>query len=623
MSTTFALLGPPNSGKSSLFNALTGKNQKIANYPGVTVESAVGQISENITLIDLPGIYGLKAYSVDERISRDYILKNGENRFLHKFSSGELDYHTLIVVADASQLKRSLYLCLELIKLNLPILLVLNRTDIAKKRQQVINTVRLQELLGIPVIETSCFDKLSIERLKMKVEEMAQSQITPTTPPSVRELHQIIQKTDWSQKTYRKIDEILSESVEREILPDTVVEKLDKFLIHPLWGMVALLGVLYIVFQTLFTISGPFQDGITFLFDSLGAYVSELTIPTALKSLLVDGIIAGIGGILVFLPQILFLYFFLGILEDSGYMARVAYLLDSYMARLGLPGKSVIPLLSSHACAIPGIMSIRTLSNNRDRIVTMLLAPIMTCSARLPVYTLLLATFLPLKFQGFGLLLLYMASILTSFVVAFALKFILPPENAQYLLLDLPHYQIPQMKLLLQNVLRKAKLFIKKAGTIILGLTVVLWFLSYFPRPETPETPHNIEESYAGTIGRTFQPIFAPLGFDSKMTTALIPSFAAREIMVATMGTVLAIEDAESDSGIAELQDKIKTLYPISSIIALLVWFIFAPQCIATFAVLKKETVSYKWPFITFGYTLALAYSLSFVAHQMAIFFIS
>ncbi len=605
--TTFALVGSPNSGKTSLFNSLTGRRQKVANYPGATVESAIGKIDEDMLLVDLPGLYGFKVKGIDEQISRDYIIQNEENQYLTKLDQNQRNYHTLLVVADATKIKKSLYLCTELIELKLPVYLILNRSDLSKTRNQKINTETLSKELGIPILETCSFDEESIQRLKKEIKELSKYEAPTKSKFSKRELHQMIHQENWSKDRFMKIDQALKNSLESEIIPHALSEKIDTIATHPIWGGIFLMALLYLIFQMLFTYAGPFADGITWLFDSLGEWVGTVGFPPMLESFLVDGVIAGVGGTLVFLPQIAFLFFFIGLMEESGYMARMAYLLDTLMMKFGLPGRSIIPLLSSHACAVPGIMAARSLDSHRDRLVTILVAPLTSCSARLPVYVLLLATFLPLEQQGLGLLALYMIGIASTFLVAFVLKLLSPPVNSQHLVMELPPYQLPRIMDVLKNVYKKSMLFVKKAGTVILFLTIVLWGLTYFPRTPEGQQP-TIEQSYAGSIGGLFEPIFRPLGMDVKLTTALIPAFAAREVMVASMGTVLSVSDPESDSGLDALRNKIRDEYPLDTILALIAWFIFAPQCISTFAVIKRETGGYKWMAVTVGYTLALAY---------------
>ncbi len=613
--TTFALVGAPNSGKSTLFNLLTGKNQKIANYPGVTVESSIGKLDQHTTLIDLPGLYGLKTNSLDEAITRDYIIKDHDNKHLKKFSEAELDYHTLVVVADSTKLERSLYLCLELKKMKIPTILVLNRVDLAQERGQEINLSVLEDELNIPVLETSRFDLNSIEQLKEKIQKTSSDTKTKVQSINASKINHLINVDNWSQENFKAIDNVLAKSIKKKITPDSLSNKLDSFLLHSVLGPLLLLILLYVIFQTLFEFAGPFQDFITDSFDGIASWVTTLGLNETLQSFIVDGVIAGLGGTIVFLPQIIFLFFFIGIMEETGYMSRVAYLLDSFMIKLGLPGKAIIPLLSSHACAIPGIMSSRSLNNERDRIITTLIAPLTACAARLPVYVLLLACFLPLKYQGLGLLGLYLLGILSSFIIAFIMKFIKPSTNVQSHILELPSYQFPNMKMVLKNVWNNALVFIKNAGTVILALTIVLWVLTYFPKRTAPN--EGIEHSYAGKIANVIQPAFEPLGFDHKLTVALIPSFAAREVMVSTMATVMSVDDAESDSGLGKLKEKLASQYSLGVFLALLVWFVFAPQCISTFAVIKRETYGYKWPIITFAYTLVLAYLLAFLVKSL------
>jgi ferrous iron transport protein B len=610
--STLALVGAPNSGKSSLFNALTGKNQKIANFPGATIDTAVGRFGKNL-IVDLPGIYGLKATTIDERISRDYIIGNDQNTYLQKLSLEERSYQSLIVIADATRLKKSLYLCIELLKLETPLTLVLNRSDMAKKRGQIVDLDFLKKELNIQVIETSVFDKVSITKLK-EIIEVAKTTSNPLKI-SKQKLQTVINSKDWAKDNFTYIDKVLEQAIIKKITPDTLTEKIDKYALHPILGPIISIGIFFIVFNLLFYYAAPFQDMIGEMFDLIIGMVEKLSLPEIVTNFINDGVIAGVGGTIVFVPQISFLFFAIGILEQSGYMSRLAYLLDYGMLKLGLSGKAIIPLLSSHACAVPGIMGARNLQSERQRILTILVAPLTTCSARLPVYVLLLSCFLPIKYQGLGLLSLYILGIVTTFLSAFIINKLIAgykKGSAQHLTLDLPDYQVPNLVNVAKMAIAKSWIFVKKAGTVIIFFTIVLWVLSYFPRTLENKTP-PIEKSYAGMVGSSITPIFAPLGFDTKITTALIPSFAAREVMVASMATVLSVEDSESEQGVAKLTDVIRSQYPIGTILALIVWFAFSPQCISTFAVIKRETSGYKWPLITFGYTLALAYLSAFV----------
>ncbi len=608
---TFALIGAPNSGKSTLFNLLTNKNQKIANYPGVTVESSIGNINEEVKVIDLPGLYGLKTKGLDEKITRDYIIKDHSNPLLVKFSKEELNYHSLIIVADATKLAKSLYLCIELKRLKIPTILVLSRTDLSEKRNQKIDLKVLQKHLDIPVYETSRLNDDSIEKLKKNILNLATTERKSVQSINSSKLSHLINVDNWSKDTFDEIDKVLKLAIQEKIKPDTLSEKIDATLTHPIFGPIFLLLIMYCIFQTLFEFSGPFQDIISNSFDAFSAGVVSLGLPPMLESFIVDGIIAGIGGSVIFVPQIAFLFLFIGIMEETGYLSRVAYLLDTFMMKMGLPGKAVIPLISSHACAIPGIMSTRSLNNERDRIITTLVAPLTQCSARLPVYVLLLACFLPLASQGPALLLLYIIGIVSSFLVAFVMKFILKADNKQAHLIELPNYQLPNMKMVLKSVIDQSWSFLKNAGTVIVALTIALWFLTYFPTRTAPNT--GIEHSYAGKLADVVMPVFEPLGFDHKLTVALIPSFAAREVMVSTLATVMAVDDPESEAGLSNLKETLSEQYGLGVFLALIVWFIFAPQCISTFAVIKRETHGYKWPIIAFAYSLVLAYVLAFI----------
>jgi ferrous iron transport protein B len=603
---SYLLIGAPNCGKTALFNSLTGSKQKTANHPGITVETKHAHYlkgDKKISIYDLPGLYSLDALSLDERISRDFILQK-ESSHLSIFSEDARYHHHLLLVVDSTRLQKSLYLAMELKKLSIPFTLILNINDEAIKRGQKLNTDALEQFFGTKVFETSAYDPTSVSKLKDYLSEAK-------TKNEKRSFELPQNKVQWAKEIFQEIDLLLKKIVISPIKPDKISKRIDSYLTHPFWGLLIFTFLLVIVFEALFSWAGPLQDMIETFFGAIGEFVTQYVHSPMLQSFLVDGLIGGVGGVIVFLPQILILFLFIFILEDTGYMSRVAFVLDMSMKKLGLPGKAIIPLLSSHACAIPGIMSARTLESEKDRLITILISPLMVCSARLPVYALLIAAMVPtdrvwgiFNQQSLILLALYLLGILTGLLVAFVARKKVMRSPVNHLLIELPPYRLPRVKNLVLNLADRAKAFLTRAGTIILGLTIMLWALTYFPLQEN----YDIKNSYAGKIGQTIEPVFAPLGFDWKITTALIPSFAAREVMVASLGTVLSIEDSESDQGLDQIKNIIQHSYPVQTIISLLIWFAFAPQCLATIAVIKRETGSYRLPMIVFAYTLALAY---------------
>jgi ferrous iron transport protein B len=420
---------------------------------------------------------------------------------------------------------------------------------------------------------------------------------------------------------FKKIDELLKVVTVTPLRPDTFSEKIDHYILHPVWGLVILCSLLIIIFQTLFSWASPLQDFIEGGFSYLGDLASIYVTDPLLKSLIIDGIISGVGGVLVFLPQIVLLFLFIQFLEDLGYLGRAAFLMDSLMRRIGLPGKSVIPLLSSHACAIPGILSARVIDNHRERLITMLVIPLTTCSARLPVYAILIAALIPdisvlgipwLKLPGLVLFGLYMLGFFSALLVSLVFKKLLPHSSPSMLLMELPPYRIPRVKNLLLVMNNKAMIFLRKAGGIILIVSIVIWALVTFPQSEAP----SIENSYAASIGRVFTPIFSPLGFDWRITTALIPSIGAREVVVSALSMVLSVEGDNQEGMAAALVHQ----FGLGTLVALLIWFVFAPQCISTFAVLKRETNTLRWPIIMVLYTLTMAYAFAFIARQLFMF---
>ena len=606
-----ALVGNPNCGKTSLFNHLTGTRQKVANYAGVTVERKVGQFTlpsgKPVRVLDLPGTYSLDATSPDEEITRDVV----QGKIAEE---GQQD--AFLCVVDASNLNLHLGLVLEMIALGRPILLVLNMMDEARRRGMQINTQKLSERLGIPVVETVAVRHSGIENLMNALDQGKYS--IPHTELS-----------GLNGDNHHKISTILHDVVHSVDQEDKRSDFLDKIFLHPVLGLVSLALMMFVVFQAVFAWAAPFMDGIESLFGWFGEFVGQHISHPLLNSLVVDGVIAGAGGVLVFLPQILILFFFILVLEESGYLPRAAFLLDKLMFKAGLSGRAFIPLLSSFACAVPGIMATRSISDPRDRLTTILVAPLMTCSARLPVYALLIAAFIPeqlvwgiFNLQGLVLFGLYMAGIVSALLVSFVLKFFQTDKSQHMLLMELPSYRFPDVKSIWIGLLDRAKIFLKRVGGIIFALSILLWFLCTFPQPPEGATLPAIDYSLAGMLGHVMQPIFAPLGFNWQICIALIPAMAAREVVVAALGTVYALSATDDDAvaqGLASIISSDGSLgWSLATALSLLVWFIYAPHCLATLATVKRETGSWKTVSFMTAYLFGLAYLMSFLTYQIA-----
>ena len=611
-----ALVGMPNVGKTALFNKLTGSFQRVANFPGVTVEKKVGWASEGghrvLEVVDLPGIYSLDATTLDEKVTKDFLLKK------EKEASADL----FVLVLDATNLDKSLYLAFQLKKLGYPLLIALNLIDESKKRGLTLDLVKLQEELGAVVVATSAATGEGTKDLLAAIQKevLNKNLVTINLPP---DSHRLFRSPAYVNGTFKEIDSLLNKITLTPLKPDTLSERIDKVVLHPFWGILSLMVVLILIFQTLFTWAEPIMEFIEeTLFGNLGELAATYISNDLLRSLVVDGMISGVGGVIVFLPQIVLLFFFIQFLEDVGYLGRAAFLMDSVMRKLGLPGKSVIPLLSSHACAIPGILSTRVIENYKERLITMLVIPLTTCSARLPVYAILIAAIIPntpvfgmpwLRLPGLVLFGLYMLGFVSALIVSLIFKKSIPHSSPSMLLMELPPYRIPKLKNLLLVMKNKAMIFLKKAGGIILIISVIIWVLMTFPQTNGES---NIEESYAASIGRVFEPVFRPLGFDWRITTALIPSIGAREVVVSAMSMVLSIE--EGSKGFEEnMASALVQQFGLGTLVALLIWFVFAPQCISTFAVMKRETNGYKWPMVMVAYTLALAYGCAYIAKEL------
>ncbi|ENV32399.1 ferrous iron transporter B [Acinetobacter gerneri] len=607
-----ALVGNPNCGKTSLFNHLTGTRQKVANYAGVTVERKVGNFTlpsgRAVRVLDLPGTYSLNATSPDEAITRDVVQGKIQEE-------GQQD--AFLCVVDATNLKLHLGLVLEVIALGKPLLLVLNMMDEARRRGMQINTEKLAQRLGVPIVETVAVKNAGIENLMGSLE-----QGKFRTPD--HELSDVI----LTGSNHDKIEQILKDVVVSVDHEDKRTDFLDKIFLHPVWGLVSLALLMFIVFQAVFAWAAPFMDGIEELFAWLGEQISPLISQPLLHSLIVDGIIAGAGSVVVFLPQILILFFFILVLEESGYLPRAAFLLDKLMYKAGLSGRAFIPLLSSFACAVPGIMATRSINDPRDRLTTIFVAPLMTCSARLPVYALLISAFIPskmiwgfLNLQGLVLFGLYMAGIVSALCVSMVMKLFQKDKSQHALLMELPSYRIPDMKSIWIGLLDRAKIFLKRVGGIIFALSILLWFLSTFPQPPEGGTLPAIDYSFAGQLGHLMQPIFAPLGFSWQICIALIPAMAAREVVVAALGTVYALSATNDDAiaqGLSHLISAPGTGWSVATGLSLLVWFIYAPHCLATLATVRRETGSWKTVAIMTGYLFGLAYLMAFLTYQIA-----
>ncbi|PZU23117.1 MAG: ferrous iron transport protein B [Shinella sp.] len=613
-----ALVGVPNCGKTALFNALTGSRQRVGNYAGVTVEHKTGTAvtpgGHRFTVIDLPGTYSLRARSPDEEITRDVILG-------HQAEEARPDL--LLAVADATNLRSAIRLVMEIKRTGQPMMLVLNMIDIARYRGIEIDLDRLAADLDMPVVSASAVRRGGMDRLWAALDQMAEGQAPAATEnrwtvPGVADL----------RAAQREADALIARSVRHPPKPDTLTTRIDSVLLHPVAGLLILLALLFFMFQAVFSWAQPFMDLIETGFGLLGAGISDLLGPGLLQSFIVDGAIAGVGSVVVFLPQILVLFLFILLLEDLGYMARAAFLMDRIMGGAGLHGRAFIPLLSSFACAIPGIMATRVIDNRRDRLTTILVAPLMTCSARIPVYTLIIAAFIPerqvlglFNLQGLVMFGLYAAGIVSALGASFVAKYVFwPNEPTPPFMLELPDYKLPRARSVLFDLMMRAKMFLRRAGTTIFTMSVLIWVLASFPAAPEGASEPAIYYSFAATIGRFIEPVLAPIGFNWQISVALVPGMAAREVAVAALGTVYAIEGAgESTQQVAQA---LAANWSLPTALSFLVWYIFAPQCMSTLAVIRRETGAAKWAWITFGYMLALAYVASFITYHLALVFL-
>ena len=601
-----ALVGNPNCGKTALFNQLTGSRQKVANYAGVTVERKEGRFTAPsgrvFKLLDLPGAYSLEATSPDEVVTRDICLGR---------VPGEELPDLIVCVADATNLRLHLRFVLEVKHLGRPMVLALNMMDAARKRGITINREELQRQLGMDVIETVAIKHDGAKNLVAHIDQMQVPEVHAVTDESDADLH-------------TQVRAILASAV---IMPRTtasVDDAIDRWALHPVFGLVMLAAVMFFIFQAVFSWAEPLMDGISESVTVTGQWFASALPDGLLRSLIVDGLFAGLGAVLVFLPQILILFLFILVLEESGYLPRAAFLLDRMMFKAGLTGRSFIPLLSSFACAIPGIMATRSIQDPRDRLTTILVAPLMTCSARLPVYTLLIAAFIPsttvwnfFNLQGIVLFVLYVTGVTSALAVAWFIKRMRQDKSEHALLMELPSYRLPSPLNIAIGLWERAYIFMRRVTTIILSLTVLLWFLSTFPAPPDGATLPAIEYSLAGMVGRVMEPIFAPIGFNWQICIALIPGLAAREVAVAALGTVYAMSGSE-DAVAAQLGPVIAAQWSLATALALLAWYVFAPQCLSTLAVIRRETNSWRVVAISASYLFGLAYLAALLTYHIA-----
>lgn len=612
-----ALVGNPNCGKTALFNALTGARQKVANYPGVTVERKVGQFvspaGARVQVLDLPGTYSLRARSPDEEVTRDVVL----GRFEH-----EPMPDVLVCVADATNLRLHLRLVIELKKLGRPLILALNMMDVAEKRGCRIDAAALSAALGVAVVPTVAIRRSGVAGLLAQIDRTVavmgpRGAAAPCgwTEPSAHDL----------RGYHREVEAMLRDALRDAGRPSLATRRIDAVLLHPAVGLLFLLTVLFLMFQAVFAWAEAPMEVIDAGLSALQTAVATGMPEGALRSLITDGIIAGVGSVVIFLPQILVLFLFIQILEDSGYMARAAFLLDRLMGGVGLHGRAFIPLLSSFACAVPGIMAARTIENRADRLATIMIAPLMTCSARLPVYTLLIAAFVPdrtvmggmVGLQGLVMFALYAAGILSALAVAFVLKRTVFKGSREPLLMELPAYRLPSPRNVLIGLFERARIFLARAGTIIFAIMVLLWFLASFPAAPEGAAGPAIDHSFAGMLGHGLAPLLAPIGFTWQIAIALVPGIAAREVAVAALGTVYALSES-GDALENSLASVLAADWSLPTALALLAWYVFAPQCVSTLSVVKRETNSWFWTVVMIAYMTLLAYAAAFVTFHVS-----
>jgi ferrous iron transport protein B len=612
-SPLIALLGNPNCGKTALFNRLTGARQKVANYAGVTIERKEGSFiapsGRPIRVLDLPGAYSLSAHTPDEAITRDVVAG---------LRTGEAAPDAVVCVVNATNLRLNLRLVLEIQRLGLPMLLALNMVDVARKRGIAIDTARLSQELGMPVVETVAVHAGGEKPLLQALDALRLDARVLPQPLSAIDAVPV-------EQTQREVRRILDACVSYANDTGNLTEQIDAVVLHPVAGPLILAAIMFLVFQAVFSWAAVPMDLIKNGVDAAGAWVGAGIPEGPLRSLLVEGIFSGVGTVLVFLPQILILFFFILVLEDCGYLPRAAFLLDRMMGSVGLSGRAFIPLLSSFACAIPGVMAARTIQNPRDRLVTIMIAPLMTCSARLPVYALVIAAFIPprlvagaVNLQGLVLFSLYMAGILGAMGVAWVFKRMWGTQGQHPLMLELPAYHWPHLQNLALGLWERARIFLSRVGTVILTLMVLVWFLSSFPGAPEGATQPPIYYSVAGMIGRALSVVFAPIGFGWQICIALVPGMAAREVAVGALGTVYALSSGGEDVA-NSLAPVIAHGWSLATALSLLAWYVFAPQCLSTLSVVRRETGSIRYPLLMAAYMFALAYTASFITYRVAL----
>ena len=625
------LVGNPNCGKTALFNLLTGARQKVANYAGVTVERKEGRTrlpdGRELAVMDLPGAYSLNPATADETVTHDVLMG---------LRAGEERPDGIIAVVDATNLRMNLRLVLQLRALGRPLVLALNMMDVARARGLQIDINRLSAELGMPVIETvavhnpwfAAWRGNSAGSGREALLQAAQQAFygadhQPFVPPApVLQAQAAINPIAPDMAALQaQVRAILAAAVPNAGQVQRFNHRVDALVMHPVAGLLLLATVLFLIFQAVFAWANLPMDIIKDAVAWTGTAINDNLAPGLLQSLLVDGIVAGVGGVLVFLPQIVILFFFILLLEDSGYLPRAAFLLDNLMGKVGLSGRAFIPLLSSFACAIPGIMATRTIPHWRDRLATIMIAPLMTCSARLPLYALLIGAFIPdrsvgvFNLQGLTLFALYIAGIGSAMAVAWVFKRSWSKSSYQPLMLELPPYRLPNLRNLLLGLWQRVEIFLHRVGGIIFALMVLLWFLSTFPGPPEGATGAAIQYSFAGMIGKALEVVFAPIGFNWQISIALVPGMAAREVAVGALGTVYSLSAAGDDAAVA-LTPLIAQSWSLATAYSLLAWYVFAPQCISTLAVVKRETNSWRYPLLMAGYLFALAYAASFVTYR-------
>ncbi len=610
------LIGSPNAGKTTLFNALTGLSAKVGNYPGVTVERREGRIrvgDREVVIVDLPGTYSLEPISPDEAVV---------TRVLDGEVVGTAPPDALVVVADACSLERSLLLIGQVLRRQMPTCLVLTMVDELQARGGRVDLERLSNALGVPVVGVVGHRGVGLGELKDLLGAPESWSRPPILPPA-----ETLERAGWAAS-------VIDASITRRPMPHALSERIDRVVLHPIWGSLLFLVVMVTFFQLIFTWATPAMDLIDGLIAVMGDRVRSVLPSGLLADFVADGLIAGVGSVVIFLPQIVLLFSLLYLLEDIGYMARAAFVVDRAMGRIGLEGRSFVALLSSYACAVPGIMATRTIPSPRDRLVTILISPLMTCSARLPVYALLIGAFVPprsvigpIGLQGLVLLGLYLLGPLVALTVAAVLKRTILVGEGLPFTLELPSYRWPTGRLWISQVWKSASAFLRRAGTIILAASVVLWLLLTFPRvappadlPEAERSSYALEQSAAGRLGRAMEPVIAPLGFDWKIGVGLVASLAAREVIVATLAQIYAASDEGSSLRESIRQDRFpdtgEPIYTPATVAALLVFFVFALQCTSTIAIIGRETNSWRWPAFAFGYMLFLAYGFAYAAHR-------